>query len=247
MQFSDKTVLVTGGTRGIGRSVVETFAAAGANVAFTYRSSRETAEALEQELQRNGGSALSFQGDAARMESATEAVKGVIDAWGRLDILVNNAGITRDGLLLRMSDTDWDDVLSANLTGMFNFCKAACRPMVRQRSGRIINISSVVGISGNAGQANYAASKAGMFGFTKSLAKELGARSITVNAVAPGYVDTDMTAQLDEKARKALLTQIPLRRIAKPDEIAQSVLFLASDAAAYITGHTLVVDGGMAM
>ncbi len=247
MTFEDKAVLVTGGTRGIGRAIVQAFAAAGARVAFTYRSSTEAAAALTAELRGKGTEVMSFQGDAAVMASATEAVQGVLGAWSRLDILVNNAGITRDNLLLRMSYSDWDDVFAANLRSMFNFCKAAYRPMMRQRSGRIINISSVVGISGNAGQSNYAASKAGVFGFTKSLAKELGARKITVNAVAPGYVDTDMTAKLSDEMRKELMKTIPLRRVAAPEEIAQPVLFLASDAASYITGHTMVVDGGIAM
>lgn len=247
MTFEDKAVLVTGGTRGIGRAIVQAFAAAGARVAFTYRSSTEAAAALTAELRGKGTEVMSFKGDAAVMASATEAVQGVLGAWSRLDILVNNAGITRDNLLLRMSYSDWDDVFAANLRSMFNFCKAAYRPMMRQRSGRIINISSVVGISGNAGQSNYAASKAGVFGFTKSLAKELGARKITVNAVAPGYVDTDMTAKLSDEMRKELMKTIPLRRVAAPEEIAQPVLFLASDAASYITGHTMVVDGGIAM
>ncbi len=247
MTFGGRSVLVTGGTRGIGRAIVVAFAEAGARVAFTYRSSVDAAAALENDLRTGGADTLSFQGDAAAMASATEAVEGVTGAWGRLDILVNNAGITRDNLLLRMSESDWDDVLGANLRSIFNFTKAAYRTMMRQRSGRIINISSIVGIKGNAGQANYAASKSGVFGFTKSLAKELGARKITVNAVAPGYVDTDMTRQLSDQMRKDLLGQIPLRRVATPGEIAKPVLFLASDAASYITGHTLVVDGGMAM
>ncbi len=247
MTFEGKAVLVTGGTRGIGRAIVLAFAAAGARVAFTYRSSTASAAGLEAELQAKGVEVMSFQGDAAAMASATEAVQGVLRAWNRLDVLVNNAGITRDNLLLRMSESEWDDVFAANLRSMFNFCKAAYRPMMRQRSGRIINISSVVGISGNAGQSNYAASKAGVFGFTKSLAKELGARKVTVNAVAPGYVDTDMTAKLSGQKREELMKTIPLRRVAAPEEIAQPVLFLASDAARYITGHTMVVDGGMAM
>ena len=244
MNFEGRTVLVTGGTRGIGHAIVRAFAGAGARVAFTYRSSAAAAAALEEEW---GAAVRSFQGDGAEMVAATAAVDGVLRAWERLDILVNNAGITRDNLLLRMSESDWDTVLAANLRSMFNFSKAACRTMMRQRSGRIINISSIVGISGNAGQANYAASKAGVFGFTKSLAKELGARKITVNAVAPGYVVTDMTRALPDKVRSDLVRRIPLRREATPDEIAQPVLFLASEAAAYITGHTLVVDGGMAM
>ncbi len=242
-----KTVLVTGGTRGIGRAIVKAFAQAGAHTAFTYRSSQQAAAALEKELKEKGRETLSFQGDAALMDSAEEAVKGVLGQWGQLDVLVNNAGITRDNLLLRMSQEDWDAVLAANLRSMFNFCKVACGPMMRQRRGCIINISSVVGITGNAGQANYAASKAGVFGFTRSLAKELGRRNITVNALAPGYVDTDMTASMNDAARKAVLKQIPLQRVAAPPEVAAAVLFLASDAANYITGHTLVVDGGLGL
>ena len=228
MTFDDKTVLITGGTRGIGRAMVEAFTAAGARVAFTFRSAAAEAAAMVAE---KGDQVLAFQGDGARMESATAAVKAVMDAWGRLDILVNNAGITRDNLLLRMTESDWDAVIAVNLRSAFNFCKVACRPMMRQRFGRIINVSSVVGITGNAGQANYAASKAALFGLTRSLAKELGSRNITVNALAPGYVETDMTGKIGDNARKALLGQIPLRRVAVPGEIAQAALFLTSDQA----------------
>ena len=242
IDLEGKVVLVTGGTRGIGRAVVESFAAAGAKVAFTYRSSDDAAREISEAT-----GALSFKGDGAEWASAEAAVTGTVKQWGRLDVLVNNAGITRDSLLMRMSTSDWDLVMDANLRSMFNFAKAACRPMMRKRSGRIINVTSIVGMVGNAGQANYAASKAGAIGFTKSLAKELGRRKITVNAVAPGYVETDMTRGLPDRQRKALLSAIPLRRVASPAEIAKPILFLASDAASYITGHTLVVDGGMAM
>ena len=247
MTHQGRRVLVTGGTRGIGRAIVEAFAAEGAQVAFTYRSSVDTAAAIEAQLRTDGVEVLSFQGDGAELSAAEEAVKGVVAAWGGLDVLVNNAGITRDGLLLRMSPDDWDTVMAVNLRSVFNFCKAACRPMMRQRKGRIINVSSVVGLGGNAGQTNYAAAKAGILGFSRSLAKELGARKVTVNVVAPGFVETDMTAGMNEDQRKSLQGAIALRRGATPKEIAQPVLFLASDAASYITGHVLVVDGGMSM
>ena len=247
MQFSGQSVLVTGGTRGIGRAVVEAFADAGASVAFTYRSSADKAEALRQQLELRGVQAKAFQSDAADFSSAEAVVARVVDAWGRIDVLVNNAGITRDGLLLRMSEADWDAVIATNLKSVFNFSKAVYRPMMGRRRGRIINVSSVVGLMGNAGQANYAASKAGIIGFSKSLAKELGSRGITVNVVTPGYVLTDMTEVLHDKVQKAMLVQIPLRRAAKPEEIAGPILFLASPAADYITGQVLRIDGGFAM
>jgi 3-oxoacyl-[acyl-carrier protein] reductase len=247
LDLTGKTALITGGTRGIGRAIVTTLAHAGARVAFTYRSSAEEADALKQALAEQGVEALAFQGDAADAASASAAVEGVLGAWDQIDVLVNNAGVTRDGLMLRMSEEDWDTVLDTNLKGVFNFSKAAYRPMMRQRSGKIISLSSVVGVMGNPGQANYAASKAGIIGFSKSLAKELGSRGITVNVVAPGYVATDMTAQLSEAAREAMLGAVPLGRPAAPEEVAAAVLFLASPAADYITGHVLHVDGGLAM
>jgi 3-oxoacyl-[acyl-carrier protein] reductase len=247
LPFTGKNVLVTGGTRGIGRSIVEAFAFAGANVAFTFRSSSAEAETLARDLGRAGSDVLFIQGDAADMASAESAVTAVQEKWGTIDVLVNNAGVTRDGLMLRMSIEDWDSVMDTNLKGVFNFCKAAYRPMIKQRAGRIINMSSVVGVTGNPGQTNYAASKAGIIGFSKSLAKELGSRGVTVNVVAPGFVETDMTSALSDSARAAMLGAIPLGRAASADEIARSVLFLASDDAAYITGHVLHVDGGLAM
>ncbi len=247
LDLSGKNVLVTGGTRGIGRAVVEACAEAGARVAFTYRSSADAAEALKADLEGDGTEAFAIQSDAADFDAAQAAVDQVTDAWGSLDVLVNNAGVTRDNLLIRLSEDDWDAVIGTNLKSVFNLCKAAYRPMMKQRAGRIVNVSSVVGVMGNAGQANYAASKAGIIGFTKSLAKELGARGVTANVVAPGYVETDMTEALGEAAREAMLSGIPLKRAATPEDVAGAVLFLASDAASYITGHVLHVDGGLAM
>lgn len=242
MEFNKSRILITGGTRGIGRAIVEAFADQGARVAFTYRSSAEVAEQLKQEI---GG--LAFQCDAADFQAAEQVVGDIIKAWGGVDILVNNAGITRDGLMMRMSESDWDQVISANLKSVFNYSKAVCRTMMRQRYGRIINISSVIGRTGNPGQANYAASKAGIVGFSKSLAKELATRGVTVNVVAPGFVETDMTDAINPKAKEILLSTIPVRRTAVPEEIAAPVLFLASKEASYITGQILGVDGGLSM
>lgn len=247
IDYSGRTVLVTGGTRGIGRAIVEAFADAGARVAFTYRSSTEEASALVDALNERGVEAISLQGDVADPETAQSHVEAVLDRWDTLDVLVNNAGITRDGLMLRLKEEDWDAVIDTNLKGVFNFCKAAYRPMMRQQEGSIVNISSVVGTTGNAGQTNYAASKAGIVGFSKSLAKELGSRNVTVNVVAPGYVQTDMTDALDDETQEAILDAVPLDRLAEPEEIASSVLFLASPAAGYVTGHVLHVNGGLSM
>ncbi len=247
LDLSGKTVLVTGGTRGIGRAIVEACAGAGAKVAFTYRSSSDTADALKAELEGRGTEALAIQSDAADFDASQAAVDAVIEAWGSIDVLVNNAGVTRDNLLIRMGEDDWDAVIGVNLKSVFNSAKAAYRPMMKQRAGSIINISSVVGVMGNPGQANYAASKAGIIGFTKSLAKELGARHVRANVVAPGYVETDMTDALGDAAKDAMLNNIPLKRPASPEDIAGAVLFLASDASSYITGHVLHVDGGLAM
>lgn len=247
LDLTGKSVLVTGGSRGIGRAIVEAFARASARVAFTYRSNTQEAEAVRSYLDSAGVEHLVFQGDAADALSADEAVNGVVATWGSLDVLVNNAGITKDGLMLRMSEADWDSVIGTNLKSVFNFCKAAYRPMMKQRSGKIINLSSVVGVSGNPGQTNYAASKAGIIGFSKSLAKELGSRGVTVNVVAPGYVETSMTAGLPEAARDAMLNAVVLGRPATPEDVAHAVLFLSSSAADYITGHVLHVDGGLAM
>lgn len=227
--------------------MVETLAQAGARVAFTYRSSAEEADSLKAELEGQGYECLSFQSDVADFAAAEKTVKDVLDAWGKIDVLVNNAGITKDGLMIRMTEGDWDAVIGTNLKGVFNFSKAVYRPMMKQRSGKIINISSVVGVMGNPGQANYAASKAGIIGFSKSLAKELGSRGVTVNVVAPGYVATDMTAALSEKAQEAMLGAVPLGRPASPQDVANAVLFLSSSYSDYVTGHVLHVDGGLAM
>ncbi len=247
MTLEGKTVLVTGGARGIGRAITLAFAKSGADVAFTYRSSGQLAESLVSEVRAMGRKVLPLEADATSMKSAVEVVEKVVAEFKRLDVLVNNAGITKDNLLLRMSEEDWDSVIQTNLKSVFNYTKAAARTMMGQRYGKIINLSSVVGLKGNAGQSNYAASKAGIIGFTKSIAKELASRNILVNAVAPGYIDTDMTAALTEEQRKAVIDAIPLKRVAKPDDVAKVVLFLASPDADYITGQVVSVDGGMSV
>jgi len=247
LSLADKNVLVTGGSRGIGKALVEAFADEGARVAFTYRSSASQAEELVRTITDRGVEALAIQGDAANSSAAEQAVHDVLNRWETLDVLVNNAGITRDGLMLRSTEEDWDAVLDTNLKSVYNFCKAVYRPMMKQRFGRIINMSSVVGVMGNPGQTNYAASKAGIIGLSKSLAKELARRGITVNVVAPGYVKTDMTDDLPKAAQEAMQKAIPVGKPAAPEDIAAAVLFLASDAASYITGHVLHVDGGLSM
>jgi 3-oxoacyl-[acyl-carrier protein] reductase len=247
IDLEGKNALVTGGTRGIGRAIVETLARAGARVAFTYRSSTAEAETVKAAVESAGGTAMALQGDASENAAAEEAVKTVVEAWGSIDIVVNNAGITKDGLMLRMTEEDWDLVINTNLKSVFNFSKAAYRPMMKQRGGKIINLSSVVGATGNPGQTNYAASKAGIVGFSKSLAKELASRGVTVNVVAPGFVATDMTASLSDAAREAMLGSVPMGRPATPQEIADAVVFLASPLADYITGQIVHVNGGLAM
>ena len=247
LDLTGKSVLVTGGSRGIGRSIVEACAAAGAKVAFTYRSATAEAEALRDALIAQGTECICLQSDAAAFEAAEQVVNEVVKTWGKLDVLVNNAGITKDNLLLRMTEADWDAVLTTNLKSIFNYSKAVYRTMMKQRNGSIINLSSVLGVMGNAGQSNYAASKAGIIGFSKSLAKELGARGVRVNVIAPGFIETDMTHVLGDGAKEGLLKSIPLGSLGQPEDIAAAVLFLASDASRYITGHTLHVDGGMAM
>ena len=245
--LENKIAIVTGGTRGIGKAIVTSLAHAGADVAFTYRNSKESADAIVAELRSAGRRASAYQSDAADFTQANDIVQKVIQEFGRIDILVNNAGITKDGLLMRMSEQDWDAVIDTNLKSVFSFTKAACRQMMSQQAGKIINISSVVGIIGNAGQANYVASKAGVIGFTKTIARELASRNIQANVVAPGFVETAMTEKLNEKQKEAILALIPLKRIAKPEEIAGVVRFLASSDADYITGQVFCVDGGMVM
>jgi 3-oxoacyl-[acyl-carrier protein] reductase len=245
--LNGKVALVTGGGRGIGKSIVLALSRQGASVAFTYKSSGPAAEELVRQITAAGGKAAAYQADAASHAESVRVVESVISTLGRLDILVNNAGITKDTLLMRMSEEDWDRVITNNLKSVYNFTKAACRQMMGQKAGKIINITSVVGITGNAGQSNYASSKAGIIGFTKSIAKELGSRNIQVNAVAPGFVETDMTSVLTPEQKKALADLIPLKRTARPEEIADVVSFLASDGADYITGQVIAVDGGLTM
>lgn len=242
-RFSGRVALVTGASRGIGRAIALQLAAEGATVAAAARGTN--AQAVVDEIVAAGGSAEAVALDVTDAEAVTAAVTAVVTAHGRLDILVSNAGITRDQLLLRMKRADWDEVLHTNLTAAFTLCQAALKPMVKQRGGRIIAISSVVGQMGNAGQANYAASKAGLIGFCKSLAREVGSRNVTVNAVAPGFVATDMTKALAEGTHEEWTAQIPLGRLGTPADIAAAVCFLASDEASYITGQVLAVNGGM--
>ncbi len=245
--LDNKIALVTGGSRGIGRAIALGLADAGADVVIVFRSAAKEADLVADEIAKKGRQSCAVQADVAVFNQAKDVVDKVIARFSRLDILVNNAGITKDGLLMRMTEEDWDSVISTNLKSVFNMSKAAIRPMMSERSGKIVNITSVSGIIGNAGQANYAASKAGIIGFTKSLAKELGSRNIQVNAVAPGFVETDMTAKLTDEQRRKLADIIPLRRTAKPEEIAGVVRFLASPDADYITGQVLCADGGMVM
>lgn len=247
MNLKGKTALVTGGARGIGRAVSSALAEAGANVVIHYNASSAAAEALASELTAHGTDCRIVAGNVADPEVAKEAVATAIEAFGSLDILVNNAGINKDGLLMRMSDEDWDSVMDVNLKGAFHFIRAASRPMLKQRAGSIINVSSVIGVAGNAGQANYAASKAGLIGLTKSAAKEFGAKGVRVNAVAPGFIETDMTAGLNEKVRDEYRKGIPLGRFGTPAEVADTVVFLASDRAKYVTGQIIHIDGGLFM
>lgn len=243
----DKTALVTGGSRGIGEAIALRLAREGANVALCASQSTEAAEAVAEKIRAQGREAIVRQTDVSNAESVDAQVKTVLDAWGKIDILVNNAGVTRDNLLMRMKEDEWDAVLDINLKGAYHCIKAVTRPMMKARTGRIINVSSVVGLTGNAGQVNYAASKSGLIGLTKSVARELSSRNITANAVAPGFIPTDMTDKINAKMREQLLAQIPLGKFGSPEDIAATVAFLASDDAAYITGQVLVVDGGMVM
>ena len=242
-----KTALITGASRGIGRAVAQKFAANGADVAVVYAGSVEKAEETVKELQTLGVKAAAYRCDVADAAAVEQLVKTVIAAFGGIDILVNNAGIVRDKLVLSMKREEFDEVLDTNLGGCFNTIKACYSHFMKKRAGRIINMSSVVGLMGNAGQANYAAAKAGLIGMTKSVAKELAARGVTCNAIAPGYIETDMTGGLSEKARESMLSLIPARRPGSPEDVANAALFLASDLAAYVTGEVLRVDGGMCM
>lgn len=245
--LQDKVVLITGASRGIGKAIAEECVNQGAKVAFTYISSEEKAKALEVELTANGGVAKGFKSDAGDFEQAQKLVDDVVAEFGTIDVLVNNAGITRDTLLMRMTEQQWDEVINTNLKSAFNLTKAVQKPMLKARYGSIINMSSVVGVSGNAGQANYAASKAGLIGFTKSVAQELGSRNIRCNAIAPGFIETEMTGALDEKVVQEWRNSIPLKRGGSPLDVANATVFLASDMSAYVTGQTLHVCGGMLM
>lgn len=240
-----KVALVTGGTRGIGLAIAQKLASEGAAVAFTFASSVERAQAVEEELKSMGVEAKGFQSNAASFEESEKLIADITEAFGGLHIIVNNAGITRDNLILRMNEQQWDDVINTNLKSAFNICKNATRVMMKQKEGSIINMSSIVGLSGNAGQVNYAASKAGMIGFTKSFAKELASRNVRCNAVCPGFIETEMTDKLDEKVKTEFASKIPMNRYGNVEEVANLVLFLASDMSSYITGQSISVCGGL--
>nr|WP_297933347.1 3-oxoacyl-[acyl-carrier-protein] reductase [uncultured Lachnoclostridium sp.] len=245
--FEGKVALVTGASRGIGREVAIQLASKGANVIVNYAGSKEAAEQVVKEIKEAGGQASPYQCNVNDFSAVKDMIDSIVKEYGSIDIIVNNAGITKDNLLLRMSETEFDDVIDVNLKGTFNVCKHAIRYMLKKREGRIINIASVVGITGNVGQANYCASKAGIIGITKSIAKEVAAKGVTVNAVAPGFIQTDMTNVLSDKVKQELLDSLPMKRIGTPTDIANAVCFLASDNASYITGHVLEVNGGMNM
>ncbi|HKJ49412.1 MAG TPA: 3-oxoacyl-[acyl-carrier-protein] reductase [Christiangramia sp.] len=240
-----KNAIITGGSRGIGKGIAEVFAKHGANVAFTYNSSSQSAEELAKELEKLGVKAQAYQSNAASFDEAQQLIDKVNEDFGSIDIVVNNAGITKDNLLMRMSEEDFDKVIEVNLKSIFNMTKAVQRTMLKQRSGSIINMSSVVGVTGNAGQANYAASKAGIIGFSKSMAQELGSRNIRTNVIAPGFIETEMTEKLDEKTVQGWRDAIPLKRGGKPEDIANACVYLGSDLSSYVTGQVIHVDGGM--
>lgn len=240
-----KTALITGASKGIGRKLAEKFVEHGANVAFTYLSSVEKGQALEAGLSSSGVKVKGYRSDASKFDEAEKLVEAIVADFGTVDIVVNNAGITKDGLLMRMTEENWDDVLNANLKSIFNLTKAASKVMMKNRKGVFINMSSVVGVQGNAGQSNYAASKAGIIGFSKSMAKELGSRNIRTNVVAPGFIKTEMTDVLDPKVVEGWVQAIPLKRAGEPDDVADLCVFLASDMSGYITGQVIAVDGGM--
>jgi 3-oxoacyl-[acyl-carrier protein] reductase len=247
LDLTGKSALVTGASRGIGRAIAIALAQAGADVAINYAGSEAAAAETAKAIEALGRKALLVQANVGKAAEFDAMVQKTLETFGKLDILVNNAGITRDNLIMRMKEEEFDDVIETNLKGVFNGIKAVTRPMMKQRSGRIVNISSVVGVLGNAGQANYVAAKAGVIGLTKSAARELASRGITVNAVAPGYIETDMTGKLSPEIREGILGQVPLGRMGRPEDVASAVVYLVSDAAAYMTGQTLHVDGGMYM
>ncbi|MFJ7667803.1 3-oxoacyl-[acyl-carrier-protein] reductase [Lysinibacillus sp. NPDC097195] len=246
-KLEGKVAVVTGASRGIGRAIALKLAEEGAKVIVNYSGSQAKAEEVVAAIQANGGEALAVQASVSKTEEVSALMDAAVKTFGSLDILVNNAGITRDNLLMRMKEDEWDDVLDTNLKGVFLCTKAVTRQMMKQRAGRIINISSIVGVAGNAGQANYVAAKAGVIGLTKTTAKELASRNILVNAIAPGFIETEMTEQLPEDIKQGMLTQIPLAKLGQPEDIAKAVAFLASDDANYMTGQTLHIDGGMVM
>jgi len=246
-KLEGKVAVVTGASRGIGRAIAVKLAEEGAKVVVNYSGSQAKAEEVVEMIQANGGEAIAVQASVSQTEEVTALMDAAVKTFGSLDILVNNAGITRDNLLMRMKEDEWDDVLNTNLKGVFLCTKAVTRQMMKQRAGRIINISSIVGVAGNAGQANYVAAKAGVIGLTKTTAKELASRNILVNAIAPGFIETEMTEQLPEDIKKGMLTKIPLAKLGQPEDIAKAVAFLASDDANYMTGQTLHIDGGMVM
>lgn len=245
--LTNKVAVVTGASRGIGRAIALQLAKLGAKVVVNYSGSQEKAEAVVSEIVENGGAAIAVQANVTNADDVTMLMKTAVETYGSLDILVNNAGITRDNLLMRMKEEDWDAVMNTNLKGVFLCTKAVSRQMMKQRAGRIVNIASIVGVVGNPGQANYVAAKAGVIGLTKTAAKELAVRNIYVNAVAPGFIDTEMTQELPEDVKTQMLSQIPLAKLGKPEDVAKVVAFLASDDASYMTGQTLHVDGGMVM
>lgn len=247
MDLKGKNILVTGGSRGIGKSIALTLAEMGANVAVTYSRSADAANEVVKEITAKGTKGMALQADAVDYSKAEEVISKIVDDWGSLDVLVNNAGITKDNLILRMNEEQWDAVINTNLKSIFNYSKAVAKPMMKARGGSIINISSVVGISGNAGQTNYSASKAGIIGFTKSYAKELASRNIRANVVAPGYITTEMTDTLSDKVLEGIKQETPLGRPGNPEEVSNVVAFLASNLSSYITGEVIRVDGGMAM
>jgi 3-oxoacyl-[acyl-carrier protein] reductase len=247
MSLSNRIALVTGGASGIGRYISLELAKQGATVIVNYNTSKDKAQTLITEIETLGGKADAFQANVAVFDEAKQLIDNIIERYGKLDIVVNNAGITDDQLILRMREDQFDRVIDTNLKGVWNICKHAAKPLLKSEAGRIINISSVSGILGNAGQSNYSAAKAGVIGLTKALAREFAARHVTVNAIAPGFIETDMTKKLPEEAVKAWADQIPLKRFGSPSDVAHAVTFLASDEASYITGHTLMVDGGLVM